>query len=529
MPPRRQDGASNDEYDEARDQKRREYGLGIAAAAPDPRSLYWPPSTREIKLMAKVVNVPLVDVMNDWNAEGFRLAYTGDIGDPLGRVEKLTFAGGAMPPSATAAEYGRIIRLVRITTPEYVYDCCYPSAMSTSAGFSDDAPGTTPNLMLLGRYKNHFGRVPYYLMPARSTSDPDPGYAYEPLAQEILDLAPYVNQWRTIRMIHGLLQALKPVHAKPSRPLMDNSDSAPKSMPDLWRPGFLEFDGTFDEIPTPPIQDFDKFDQALQSTYNSFNQSITSALLSGAIGKSTPAWSLLQITEEQVGLIKEALNHRATGWKQALDDTAYCVQQRQVKTGPVYVSASRMSKEPEQGRVFVQVGLKAADFAIPHKLSVSIDGMTQSQRAADTEYWRRLHIEGTITDETYEEHIGIEDRVTEQARKRRQRIMKPMEDDAASVARFVARQKLRRVHGAIIDVILPPTEAEMQMSQAAQAEAAASAAPGAGEDLLDPNQDQQGSMGIPRSPGQGMPITPPTIGEQLHQNGAGPQTMNVGG
>ena len=504
------------EYDQTRDLARRNYGLGVCAVAPDPRSLYWVDARGAMKIVCKVTNVPLVDVKNNWTAEGFRLDYVSD-GDKPGAVEKRYIQWGETPPAPTAAEWGKRIRLVVIADNDYIYHCCYPTVLGPGDQTQDDA-NATPALILLGKYRNPFKRPPFFMAGARTTSDPNPAYHHLPLALELLRVAPYVNQWRTIRMLNGTLQALKPIHAQPSRPMSENENAAPKHIVDLWKPGFLEYDGIFKEIPSPMVPDFDKFDTTLSALYNSYNQSISGALLNGAVGKSTPAWSLMQITEEQVGLLEEALDSRAVAWREALISTVEAVYDRHAADGPVYVRASAINrKKPEAGRTDTEISLTRDDLRLlidkKVRLEVSIQAMTQSQRAADTEYWRRLHMEGTISDETYENEIGLTDRIAEQARKDRESVMKPMKERAQATANAIATAQLARFLGPDIAAIVLGTAPPI-------------APPG--EDAGEVEGEGGNVLDDLKMPGQGMSDKMPDIRDRVRTNGNRPETMATG-
>ena len=130
--------------------------------------------------------------------------------------------------------------------------------------------------------------------------------------------------------------------------------------------------------------------------------------------------------------------------------------------------------------------------------------MTQSQRAANVEYHRRLKLDGFESDDTFAENAGIRDWQQENARLDRQRVNKPMRDLAWGTAMEIAKAKLRPLYGSIVDVVLggslpvpPLPEGETPI-----------------EDDYDPG---------PRMPGQGMSIQQPNLPNM--RNGNAPQPM----
>ena len=490
-----------EEYDSLVDASRREYGLPVRLNAPDIRSLYWDRSRNNKKLFAKVVNVPLIQIRDTWSAEGFRLAYTGE------RIDRDYIRAGELPPSPTAAEYGRMVRLVLIADCEYIYHCIYPQSVASAGSFADsafnDSPGSIPNLMLMAKYPNPIHRPPFFLAPARGTNDADPGYEFKPLAWEILETAPHVNQVRTIQLIKALLDATKPIHAIPDTP--DPENKAPPTGPKLWKPGFLFFRGRYAEIPSPPVPDLNTMAEVLTSSYNAYNQSIQGAIETGGIGRSTPAWSVSMQIEELMGVLSESLKNRATAWREVLLAVGQCVREKYAKDGPIYVTASRRAKRVEVGRQDMQLGVAADDLNASFRLSVSIEAMTQSQRAGNTQYGRELKLEGAISHETYvNDYTPVTDRLAEEARIDREALMAPMKVRALAVADALAYMQLRKVHGEIVDVAWAATKGPLPVS-----------APQGAETLREPVM-----------PGQGMDIEQPI--PQPRNNGNAPVEMAIG-
>lgn len=500
-PPSR--GSRDDQkYDSLVDRSRREYGLPVCLNAPDLRSLYWDRSRNRKKLFAKVVDVPLIQVRDSWTAEGFKLAYKGDA---QGVITQDYFSAGELPPSPTVAEYGRLVRFVLLTDDEYIYHCIYPTSVASGAAFPDEGLGAVPNLLLLAKYPNPIHRPPFFLAPSRMTNDADPGYEYLPLAWEILETAPYVNQIRTIQLIKAMIDALKPIHARRANPGAQNKVPPNVSM---LRPGFIEFDGTFSDIPTPQVPDLDKMGEVLTSSYNAYQQTIQGAVESGAIGRSTPAWSVSIQLEEMTGLLSESLNNRANAWREVLLAVGQCVREKYVQDGPIYVSASRRAKQVEVGRQDMSVGITEDDLASQFRLSISIEAMTQSQRAANTEYGRKLYVEDhAISRETYiNEYTPVTDRLAEDARLDREALMIPMKERARSVADAIAYMRLRKVHGDIVDIAWAKAGPPLQPA----------AKQGDDANVLD-----QLVM-----PGQGMSIEQPGLPQR--NNGGAPVDLAVG-
>ena len=479
---------SDEAYDRKVKQSRAEYGLPVCLSAPDPRSLYWVKARNQLKIVAKVVDVPLIDVQNKWTPDGFRLTYRQERQGKLD-IEPITM--GAIAPAPTAAEWGKMIRLVVLADDAYIYHCCYPNVVggtSTTGGAFDDAPGAQPQLILLGKYPNPLGHPPFYLAGGRSTSDANPGYEYLPLPLEIIETAPHVNQVRTIQNVRGVINAMLPWHMRRSAP--DGSSTTPITAPRLGM-GFWDFDGQINRIPLQDMADLRNLDETLSGVYNAYNQSMMAAMQSGMIGRSTPAWSIMQLNEEQIGMLLEALSSRATAYKSVTLDVLKCLKDKHVKDGGVYIQGSKRNRNrPESGRFDAEMEITEQMLDLDYRLDVSIEAMTQSQRAANTEYHRRLWIEKRISDETYDEHIGIRDRVEEQARIDRQAIEKPMRDLAWGTAMEIAKAKLRPLYGSVVDVVLGGS-------------LPVPALPG-GEPAIEDDYDPG-----PRMPGQGMSIQQP--------------------
>ena len=470
-PPER-GGMSDSDYDMARDAAARGCGLPVRLIAPDPRSLYWPAGQETPSIIVKVVNKPLIDVANKWTSEGFRLAF--ETSDDGGRIVKNDYIlGGEMAPDAAnsvnAIEVGKYVRCYRVADGEYIYDLVHPQSLAgPTAQLADDTQGGQLNLMLLAKYRNPLGHPPFYLCPARTTGDPDPAYHYKPLILETIEIADEVNGAASLRKIAGYREALKPNHARPRIPAMSENGTPDKVNPPgnaeaLITPGVLEYDGDFLDIPTPSMQHLEKWWDDLRRESDRADSSIRAALKAGEMGRTTPAWAMLQYKEEDNGFLGEAVTSRANAYTAILKDvTAIC--KARAKEAPIYVSASgHDKKKPEAGNVDMQVGMTAQDFDGPFRVSVTIDVQTQSQRAAETEYWRRLGPkevggDGTLSQETYEDNIGIQDRLTEKARKQREAMERQGDPFAMNIAMEMAKAELRSVFGQIADIVLgPPT------------------------------------------------------------------------
>lgn len=486
----RRAGESDADYDRRIDEGRRAYGLPLCLSSPDPRSIYSVSARGKLKIVAKVVNVPLVDIRNNWTPEGFRLVYKGE---EHGKLDRDMITTGELPPAPSAAEWGRMCRLVVIADDANIYHCVYQNSMGPGMEFSDDQGQENP-LILLATYPNPLGHPPFYEAPARRTSASDPAERDLPLALEVLETAPYVNQVRTMRMIHAIIEAQKPIGLKPRMVKQGQENAGPKHFPDMWKFGFMEYDGDFVEIPTPGKADLDLLDQQVTNAMQSFNLSLIGLSQAGVVGKATAAWSIQQFNEEQVSLLQEALDNRAGAWREVLLDVATLIKRKYGKDGPVYVSSrTLMKKKPEVGRVDLEVGMSARDFDIPFRLDVSINGMTQGQRTAETEYWRRIWGEGRISNETYDERIGIEDRIAEEARRDREAIAQPMRESARAIAWEMAKANLRTLHGPMAEIVLAGFPSPVMVQP--------------------PVANQEGQAGEyahgPDTPGQGMATTIP--------------------
>ena len=498
MPPPHGDEPDGD-YDDLVEDARKDWGLPMTLCAPDPRMVYTSDQTDCPAVVCKVFNRPLIDVRDKWASSGMGLRLMED-----GRLERYLLLGAYQPPAPTVFEHGRLVRVCEIADCNYIYHLVFPqtvpSGSFTNEAFGDMA-GNTPQLMLINRYENPLGRVPFFRAPARRTSDPDPAYAFYPLCVEMLETAEYVNQWQSIRMLKGLVEASMPVHYKPVLPQNQSENAAPKNLNKLLRPGFLQADGTFNQIPNTPLEDFDKFATQLQQTENAYNMSIMGALQSGQVGRSTPAWSIMQINEEQSSFLREALDSRASMWREVLLAVAKLCRDKYGKDGPVYVRTSRQDKEAPDHYYDVVTGLASEDFNVPYRLSVTIDGMTQSQRAANTEYGRRLWQEGSISQETYlEGYVGVTDLAQEQARKDRETLMVPMRKAAMGIGLQLGANVLFQVHGQIVLPIL---------------QAAGFPQPNEAQPAQEPSQDRGTHvLDALKLPGQGLPIQQPEAPQQ---------------
>ena len=304
---------SDKDYDDLVSNRRKEWPLPVRLSSPDPRSLYWidRPNGR-IPLMCEVINVPLASCKDNWTDQGFRLAWKEE-GGKHGTLVKDPIIAGTLAPAPTAAEYGRMVRIVKFSDDSHIYHAMYNvTAEAGNVGdnpFSDD-PSTIPQLTLLATYPNHLGRVPYFIAPARRSTDSDPAYRYEPLAMEVLDMGEYVNQLGTLQMVMAHLEVLKPIHYEPHAPPDENA--VPTHLKDLYKPGFLRAWGKFAALPSPDTKQFDGVIASMTERQSQFNLSLMGMLQGGSLGKSTPAWSLMQLNEEQVGFISDALTSRAT-------------------------------------------------------------------------------------------------------------------------------------------------------------------------------------------------------------------------
>ena len=510
-PPHHGDEPDGD-YDDLVEDARKDWGLPLSLSAPDPRMVYCSDNTDRPAVVAKVFNRPLIDVRDKWLSSGMGLRV-----DPDGKLERYLVLGGYMPPSPTVFEHGRLVRVVEIADCYFIYHCIFPQTVPSGAASNEafgDMPGSTPNLILINRYPNPLGRPPFFRAPARRTSDPDPAFAFYPLCVEMLETAEYVNQWQSIRMLKGLVEASMPVHYKPILPQAQSENAAPKNLNKLLRPGFLQADGTFNQIPNTPLEDFDKFSTQLQTIENMYNMSIMGALQSGQVGRSTPAWSIMQINEEQTGFLREPLDSRATMWREILLAVAKLVREKYGKTGKVYVRSNRPDKYQPEHNVDIVTGLAAQDFDVPYRLTIDIDAMTQSQRAANTEYGRRLWQEGSISQETYlEAYVGVIDPAQEQARKDRETLMVPMRKAAMGIGLQLGANVLFQVHGQIVLPILQAAGFPQPNGEPVQG-----GVPG-GQQAANPAQAGSTDRGTHvldalKLPGQGLPLGVPEAPQQ---------------
>jgi hypothetical protein len=440
----RDDGSSN--YLDKLEQSRMDYGLCVSANSPDPRSIYYLESRGDLSTTVKVVNVPLVDVTNAYNMHDFKVAWDGN------KFQKRYLLGEEQPPMYTSAEYGHRVRMVIIADGSYIYHCMYPIPSPIMVGLDPvlDSPGSVPDLELLHAYPNPMGRPNVFWAPARSTNHPDPAFRHQPLAMELLDLAPYINTWRETRMIAGRKAAMAPTILKPDVPDEGPPANNPEQQGQLdWSPGFIKFSGVPLTIPGPDMADFDKFDATLSGAYNAFNQSIVSLATSGAIGGRTPAWSIMQFNEEFNSLIQESINSRSYCWQQALEGVGKLAQAKYGVTGKVYVYGPRVRSEQS-----LMVGADAKLLSIPHKVMVSIPALSQGQKAALREYAAILRDEGTISQETYENMIGVEDRIAEKERKDFEALSAPLTQLGRSLGQSIAITQLREAYGPVVDVVL---------------------------------------------------------------------------
>ncbi len=506
------DDPDND-YDDLVDDARSQWGLPMRLASPDPHMLYMLEGERPENppVVIKVTNRPLVDVQNNWTGQGFQLKVAED-----GKsVEKRSFIlGGGMAPVTTPTEYGRVVRIVRIATNDWIYDCVLPitapSGSYSNAAF-DDMPGTIPSLVLLGRYPNMLGHPPFYLAPARATTDANPANRYYPLALEIIETGALINQTRSMRMAKSIMEVTKPTPYHPDIPRQGNENAAPRNLGKLWKPGILEAYGTFGEIPSPTAEDFDKLEVQITTDRQQFNQGISAAMQSGAMGRGTPAWTTLQYNEEQLMLLGEAQDNRAQMYRRILQDVTRLARDKYGKDGKIYVSTTTTNPRSPDNTVEKIQGLASDDFKVPFNITVNIDTLTQSQRAASTEYGRRLYEEGSISQETYlEEYVGLTDPVQEQARKDREAMLVPMRKAALGMGLQLGANAAFETYGQIILPILQaagfPQPSAIQEQQQQQ-------------EMQDKQQEQAGQpsqaggAGVlqrgPASPGQGMSIEQP--------------------
>lgn len=513
IPPERESEQGDADYDDLVDDARKKWGIPVALSAPDPRSLYWVDIQDRPEHVVEVLNKPLVEVANTWTPEGFRLS----LGDK-GMLRQDYLIGANLPPAPTPAEYGRMVRVIIITDDEWCYHCCYPNTIPAGTSMFTEPFGdgnSTPDqrgLILLAKYPNPLKRPPYFFAAGRLTAEENPAYKYEPLSLEMLDSAEYTNSWVTMQTILSTLEALKPTGIRARDPARANENAAPAHMAGLWSPGFLDIkDREIVPIPSPETKQFELLINDIKSREQQFNLSIMGALQSGTVGKSAPAWTVMQFNEEQTGMIAEAQSHRANMYREMLRSVVYLAQNKYCQDGPVYARAIKKGGRTKdfEGDTEMLMGLKTEDFNIPWRLEINIQAMSQSQRAANTEYFRDLHTEGTLSDQSYWEAIGIEDIGQEQARKDREFLMAPLRKAALALGQQIGANKFFQIHGNVALPILqavglpPPVALGEQAGQAPQEQSA-------------PPPEQPNSPGAPQelptapvSPGQGMGLQIP--------------------
>lgn len=510
VPPPRAEYMSDSSYDEAVTDGRQRYGLPFYLSFISPRAIYWGPIDRpeQPKIVAKVVTLPLYDVENAYSSEGFKIAYREESAG-RGRFVKAPILGGGMAPGQLTTQFNRLVRIVVIADDRNIYHCMFPQVHNTAqAGlgvgeFADDTAaamgGSTPTLELLAAYPNPLGRPPFFAAIGRQTDDPDPAYRFKPLAAEVLDLSVMVNNYRTMRAVRAWLDMYKPLHMQPRVPAAPGTQLKQET-PMVWRPDApVVFDGEFREIPSPQSRDLDVQEQQIMEELRSYNQSLAAAIQTGSIGRSTPAWSIMQMNEETRGLLDEAQNSRAAMYRDILMAILRCSARKYAKSAPLYVSSPRAAKD-NPARKYEDLldvsGEELRDFLGAGRVEVTISSETMSMRAAATEYYRSLMTEGTISQETYEDSIGIPDRVAEQARKDKEKVERPLKLAAQTLAYLYAKQTLIATHGPIMEAIFANIPDPFNGQQAA-----APAPPMGGEQT--PMLDRL------RMPGQGMQTTVP--------------------
>ncbi len=363
-----------------------------------------------------------------------------------------------------------------------------------------------PQLIELGRYRNPFGRIPLFEASARRTSDPDPAYRDVPLAVESIEMAEYINQHETTRNLRGTMEALAPIHYRPHPDDATRTDNTtPQHIPMQWRPGFMRAKGEFLPIPMSPVPDFEKHGQDLKDTQNKFNQGLQQMLSAGQLGRASAAWMALQANEEVIAFLQEAVDSRANQRREASEALLKLCEER-AEDGPITVRVARRSRQQPTNNIDVVHKMSRADFEVPGRLEVTLDAMTQSQRAARTEFGRRLMEENSISEETYwTEYVGIEDVMQEQARKDRETLMKPLRQAAI----YIGLQKAANEWYALVgDPILPVLRAVQMPDPTNQPPPQAPGLPAPGGGQPGGGSGMQGSLARgPVSPGQGMGLT----------------------
>lgn len=519
LPPDKTSEMTDTEYDDLVSNRRKEWPLPYRLTAPDPSKLYWLDLPHgNIPLMCEVVDVPLASCKDNWIDQDFRVAWEEE-GNGKFSAKKDPIIAGELIPRPTAADYGKLVRIVKMSDDTNIYHLMYRQIADSTSGFNEDPTGIN-ELLLLATYPNHLKRVPYFMAPARRTTDSDPAYRYEPLAMEVLDMGEYVNQLGTLQMVMAFLEVMKPIHFEPNAPPGNEGEGATAvHLKDLYKPGFLKAWGKFNALPSQDAKNFEAVIAQMTERQGQFNLSLMGMLQGGSLGKSTPAWSLMQLNEEQVGFISDALDSRATAIREVLEAVLYLNRTRYAVDGPLWVKGRGTNRKDEAlGEERQLVGLSADDFKIPYHLEVGIEGMTQSQRAANTEYGRELKTEGSISNETYlTDYVGIKDLGQERARMRRERLEKPLDEAGIMVGLQRAANALYELHGPaflpIIQACGLPTPTAVVAQQQQVAEQQTQAGGGGGPDAS------------PRMPGQGMSTQQPVPPQANHN---GPQAVANG-
>ena len=490
------------------DEQRKYAPIPYRLNAPDPKGLAWLPYdvSRGLKVMVKTMDVPLVEIQDNWRAEDIRLSYSGDPMNP-NKLSASTFIyGSEQAPAPSPGDMGKLVRFVMIADEHHIYHCVYPHTVPSGGSFLDSAH-QAPQLILLKAYPNPINEVPFYACWGRKTRAADPALMYQPIALEQLDQAEYTNQMTTIRMMRAVLESMKPW------PLLNNSGNELTEMPEKLRPGFMEIPqgvsiGTF---PDNSVPDLDRIIGDLKDNAQRFELSLFN---NEQVGKSTPAWGANIFNEEIMGFLKGPVDSRANCWRDILNAVAKCTYAKHAKDGPLYVrTTARSEKRPERGEIDTYVGISAEDLEPgSYRLEVSIEAMTQSARAAHTEYGRRLKDEGAISVETYEtDYAMIEDREAEQRRKDREMIQRSLVSPQIAAVEHV-RETMRPMLGQLVDVIFGPSPLAQQQSP----------------EMMPPGQALPGDaepQGYPSSPGMDMPLElqePPSV---RSPNGAQPAVI----
>ena len=519
LPPEHVQDMSDKDYDDFVSNRRREWPLPMRLSAPDPRSLYWIDlPDGKIPMMCEVIDVPLASCKDNWIDQDFRLAWKQEGEKSIAYKDPIV--AGKLIPAPSAADYGKIVRIVKLSNDTHIYHAMYQQVADSSSGFNEDPSGIN-QLTLLAVYPNHLRRVPYFMAAARRTTASDPANRYEPLAMEVLDMGEYINQLGTLQMVIAMLEVLKPMHFEPNLPPPTESEGAAAThLKDIYKPGILKAWGKFAALPSLDAKNFEAAIAAMTERQGQFNMSLSGMLQGGQLGKSTPAWSLMQINEEQVGFISDALTSRATAIREVLEAVLYLCKTRYAADGPVYVRGRGANRKDEAlGEERSLVGLAADDLKIPHDLEVTIEGMTQSQRAANTEYGRELLAEDSISRETYlTDYVGLKDVGQEKARQRRERLERPLDEAGVLLGLQRASNAVYEAQGnnpLFLPIIqaaglpMPSSVVQQQQMAAAQQQQTEAEKPDAS----------------PRMPGQGMSDQMPTPPEPRQM---GPQAIANG-